>query len=131
MAAMKVEIYIIVSISASPVGRAVIMNVKTFKPDVIDFYWKTSWQGSSLLCYSTEAVGAVWGTGAKPPPPISDFEQFRVYLGPVLLQNSHKNMSQLYTIVHSWWSSNLYNLVFIYFFCIYFLPRQLPSVAST
>ena len=32
---------------------------------------------------------------------ISDFEQFRVYLGPVLLQNSHKNMSQLYTIVHS------------------------------
>ena len=41
----------------------------------------------------------VWGTGAKPL--ISDFEQFRVYLGPVVLQNSHKNMSQLYTIVHS------------------------------
>ena len=41
----------------------------------------------------------VWGGGAKPP--ISDFEQFRVYLGPNLLQNSHKNMSQLYTIVHS------------------------------
>ena len=62
-------------------------------------------QGRSLLCYSTEAggLGAAWrpqcGTGAKPP--ISDFEQFRVYLGPVLLQNSHKNMSQLYTIVHS------------------------------
>jgi hypothetical protein len=34
-------------------------------------------------------------------PPISDFEQLRVYLGQVLLQNSHKNMSQLYTIVHS------------------------------
>jgi hypothetical protein len=44
-------------------------------------------------CYSTEAGGL----GAA----ISDFEQFRVYLGPVLLQNSHKNMSQLYTIVHS------------------------------
>ena len=46
-------------------------------------------QGRSLLCYSTEAVG------------LGAFEQFRVYLGPVLLQNSHKNMSQLYTIVHS------------------------------
>ena len=59
-------------------------------------------QGRSLLCYSTEAGGlgaAQWGTRAKHP--ISDFEQFRVYLGPVLLQDSHKNMSQLYTIVHS------------------------------
>jgi hypothetical protein len=44
-------------------------------------------QGRSLLCYSTEAGGL----GAA----ISDFEQFRVYLGPVLLQNSHTNMSQL------------------------------------
>jgi hypothetical protein len=42
-------------------------------------------------------VGGDWGA----MPPISDFEQFRVYLGPVLLQNSHKNMSQLCTIVHS------------------------------
>jgi hypothetical protein len=62
-------------------------------------------QGRSLLCYSTEAggLGAArspqWGTRAKPP--ISDFEQVRVYLGPALLQNSHNNMSQLYTIVHS------------------------------
>ena len=32
----------------------------------------------------------VWG--------LPDFEQFRAYLGPVLLQNGHKNMSQLYTI---------------------------------
>ena len=39
-----------------------------------------------------------WGVS---PAPLSDFEQFRVYLGPVLLQNSHKNMSQLCTIVHS------------------------------
>jgi len=37
--------------------------------------------------------------GSKPP--IIDFEQFRVYLGSVLLQNIHSNMSQLYTIVHS------------------------------
>ena len=63
----------------------------------------SSHQGHSLLCYSTEVWGLpeapMWGTGAKPP--ISDFEQFKVYLGPVLLQNSHKNMSQLYTIVHS------------------------------
>ena len=46
-------------------------------------------------CYSTEAGGL----GAA----ISDFEQFRVYLGPVLLQNSQIIMSQLpvYTIVHS------------------------------
>ena len=42
-------------------------------------------------------VGGFWW--AKPS--ISDVEQLRVYLGPVLLQNSHKNMSQLYTIVHS------------------------------
>ena len=74
-----------------------------------------SCQGRSLLCYSTEAggLGAAgspqWGIGAKhrwwvwgAKPPISDFFlQFRVYLGPVLLQNSHKNMSPLYTIVHS------------------------------
>jgi hypothetical protein len=39
----------------------------------------------------------VGGLGGKAlSPPISEFEQFRV-----LLQNSHKNMSQLYTIVHS------------------------------
>ena len=45
-------------------------------------------QGRSLLCYSTEAGGGLVAA-------ISDFEQFRVYLGPVLLQNSHTNMSQL------------------------------------
>ena len=62
-------------------------------------------KGRSLLCYSTEArgLGAArspqWGTRAQPP--ISDFEQFIVYLGPVLLQYSHSNMSQLYTFVHS------------------------------
>ena len=73
---------------------------------------KTAWtQGRSLLCFSTEA--GVWGLpeasgvqgqipvgGFGGLAPISDFEQFRVYLGPVLLQNSHKNMSQLHTIVH-------------------------------
>jgi hypothetical protein len=87
-------------------------------------YWSSSsvvivllhTQGRRLLCYSTEAGGLGvarrrrwvtgtklhWGIwGAKSPPPINDFEQFRVYLGPVSLQNSHKNMSQLYTIVHS------------------------------
>ena len=61
-------------------------------------------QGRSLLCYSTEAGGLGLSeapSGVQGQTPISDFEQFRVYLGPVLLQNSHKNMSQLYTIVHS------------------------------
>ena len=62
-------------------------------------------QGRSLLCYSTEAGGL--GAAEAPSevqghsPPISDFEQFIVYLGPVLLQYSHSNMSQLYTFVHS------------------------------
>jgi hypothetical protein len=41
----------------------------------------------------------VGGLGAKPL--INDFEQLRVYLGPVLLQNSHKNMSQLYDEVEN------------------------------
>ena len=48
------------------------------------------------------------------PPPISDFEKFRVYLGPVLLQNSNKNMEIKFNC--------------LYIFFAYVLPRQLPRL---
>ena len=44
---MKVETDFIVSISESPVGRAVIMNVKTFKTDVIVFI------GNAIICLTS------------------------------------------------------------------------------
>ena len=48
MAVMKVETDFIVSISESPVGRAVIMNVKTFKTDVIGFFI-----GNAIRCLTS------------------------------------------------------------------------------
>ena len=41
---LKVETYIITSISVSPIGRAVIMSVDTFKTDVIVFI------GNDIMC---------------------------------------------------------------------------------